>query len=179
MNKRFINCRGQFFAQDVLIASSIFVFALIIFFSASSSIFFQQSLFENRKAVDETANNVLNALVLSPGAPSSWENGSVSDVNSFGLALTNNELSPQKAVAFANILSSPTGYVTLKHKLGLGKFDLYFRLLTMQDAIVSYGNSSLAGGVVAENAVINTSYRRLVRFNGDNAVLEAVFSVNN
>jgi len=169
--------RGQFFSPDVLIASSVFIFALILFFSASNSIYYQQAIFADEKKIDETAHNVLNVLILSSGQPSNWENGSISDVNSIGLALSNNELSVSKTLALITALSNPSDYAIVQHKLGLGQYSLYFRVLTLQGAPIFYAGVPVEGGLVVDNPKIKHSYKRFVIFDGSASVLEVVFSL--
>ena len=93
---KLLNSRGQFFSPDLVIALGVFVFALIVFFTASTSIFSQSALYDERKDVDEIAHMVLNSLVLSSGDPSNWENLPISSAFSIGLVSSNNEISQGK-----------------------------------------------------------------------------------
>lgn len=173
-----MNSRGQFFSPDLIVALGVFVFALIIFFSASASLFSQSNIYEDRKGIDEAAHKTVDLLVLSPGSPSNWENLPLSGAYSIGLALSNNSISAAKAVFLIRQLNDPAGYLVLKDKLGLGPYDFYLRILDSEGAVISSNNVSLAGGVVSSDPKLTFSYKREVIFGGAPAVLEAVFSIS-
>ena len=173
----FLDARGQFFSPDLIVAVAVFVFALMIFFSASNSIFSQVSSLDERRGIDEAGHLVTNELVLSGGQPSNWENMPLDSAFSLGLAQSDNSLSSGKAVTFVHELNDSTQYPKIKEKLGLGPFDLYFRLVDSSGAVISYGGSPLAGGVSISDPQLSFSYKRLVLFNGSPAVLDAVLSL--
>jgi len=171
-----MNFKGQFFSPDMIVAVGVFIFALVVFFSASSSVFSQVSLIDEQRQADEVAHTVINGLVLSPGQPSNWENTGISSAYSLGLAFSNNEIASQKIISLINSLNDSNSYLEAKSKLGAAQFDFYLSLLDSSGNVVSYSGYSLSGGQIAVNPKAKFSYKRFVLFNGTNDVLEAVFS---
>jgi len=171
------NSRGQFFSPDLIIAIGVFLIGLAFFFNASNNIFAQADLINERKNVDEVAHMVLSGLVLSPGVPSNWENGSLSDVNSFGLALSANVIDSDKAVKLVNYLNNSSNYIIAKNALGAGRYDFYLRIFDANGTIYSDG-VSLAGGDYSSSLKSKYYYQRIVFVEGKQAVLEGVVSVS-
>lgn len=172
-----MNSRGQFFSQDLVIAIGVFIFALVVFFSASNSIFSQTSLFDGQKSIDEVMHSVTNTLVLSPGLPANWENTGIDSAFALGLASANNDIAPAKAASFVSLLNDPTSYGKVKEKLGLGPFDLHFRLFDSLGNTIVLNGASLDGGEVAAAPKMKLSSSRAVMFEGSPAVMETVFSL--
>jgi len=173
----FINSRGQFFSPDLVIALGVFIFALIVFFTASTSIFSQSALFDERKSVDETAHMVLNSLVLSTGSPSNWENLSISSATSIGLVSSNNEIYLNKIVYLIQNLNDAANYVIVKEKLGLGPYNLNLRLIDSSGNVISKNGVALDGGVRTLDPKLSYKFTRFVVFEGSAAVIEAIFSI--
>ncbi len=165
-----LNKRGQFFSPDLIIAMSVFIFALILFFSASNAVFYQTDLVNDRKDSDEIAHAALNALLLSPGQPSNWENVSFSDVNVFGLVYRNNFIEKEKLFALFNDLNS-SDYVNTKIKLGFGAYDVYLRVLGPS------GEEIVGAGSVAYNPKIKLIYERIAYYDSSQVVLQEIVSL--
>jgi hypothetical protein len=168
--------RGQFFSPDLAIAVGVFVFGLALFLNASNSIFLQADLLDARKDADETAHRALNSLVLSAGYPFDWQNYSLADVNSIGLASSPNFLDLHKTLILLADLNSDLTYAQAKSKLGLGQYDLYLDFLD-NGAKMSVNGVVLEGGKIAAYPKVQLSYTRLVYINNTPAVLEAVVSL--
>jgi len=160
--------RGQFFAQDIIIAIIIFIFSLLLFMVASQSVFSQGDLINTRNAFDESAHITLTTLMEHPGEPVGWEFGELHDVNSFGLAKTNNVIDDAKLQMLMRHMDINYGYA--KIQLGVSNFDLLLMLIDNE------GNTIVSEGVEVPNASIRLVYERTVYYEGSNAVLVGVFT---
>lgn len=172
-----MNFRGQFFSPDLVVALVVFVFSLVVFFSASESLYSQASLFDSRKGVDETAHKVMLSLLLSSGSPSNWENLGLENMDSFGLVSSNNVIFPAKIAALLNDLNDSGKYSIVKSKLGVGPYDILVRLKDSSGNAIYSGGENLEGGREANNPKIKFVYRRAVLFESSTAFLEGVFSL--
>jgi hypothetical protein len=171
-----LNNRGQFFSPDMIIAMSVFVFSLLVFFSASNAVFNDVSIFEDRKLADESAHLAMNSMLLSSGEPWNWETLDFSSVSLFGLSFSPNVIEPAKVVMLANLLNNDVSYLQTRVKLGLGAYDLYFRVSDSDGATIIYNGSPIEGGKLALNPKLKFSYKRLVIFNSSNSVFEVILS---
>ena len=172
----FFGKSGQFFSPDLIIATSVFVFSLVIFFSSSISVFGQSELYEERKSADETAHALLNSLLLSPGDPLNWENGVLSDVNAFGLVHEPNVIDSNKVFALVNHLNSDLNYNSTRQILGAGIFDLKLNIRNSNGGLVDINGVQLSGGRIASDALLQFSYKRMALFNGSFVIAEVVIS---
>ena len=170
-----MNTKGQFFSPDLIIAIGIFIFSLVLFWAASNAVFAQIDLFNSRIEADEIAHSLLNSLVLSPGKPINWETYSLSDINSFGLVHENNIIDANKIVSLVNLLNS-SEYALVKYKLGAGIYELQLSVLDSKGDVVLIPSSLLGGQIVTE-PVLKVTYNRIVYYNGEQALLQAVLSI--
>lgn len=170
-----LNKKGQFFSPDLVIAVGIFIFSLALFWAASNAVFAQTDLLGGRNESDEVSHYLLTSLVLSSGQPNDWEDYSLADINSFGLVHSSNILDINKTVELIGLLNSPD-YNSVKHKLGLGKYDLQLNVLNSNGEIIS-SPSDLSGGIVLNNYVLKASYSRIVFFDNEPALIQAVLSI--
>lgn len=170
-----MNYKGQFFSPDLVIALGVFLFSLALFWTASSAIFEQISLFNSRIEADEISHSLVNSLVLSSGQPKYWENYSLNDINSFGLVHSNNILDINKTVSLINLLNS-ADYSTVKYKLGAGKYDLQLNIIDSRGNILS-NPSLLSGGQIVVEPVLKAAYTRVVYYNNESALLQAIISI--
>ncbi len=168
--------RGQFFSPDLIIATGVFVFALVLFFSSSISDFGQAELYEERKSADETAHALLNSLLLSPGDPPNWEEYLLDDVNAFGLVHAPNVIDSNKVIVLINHLNEDSNYDSTRQKLGASIFDLQLNLRNSSGALIDVNGVQLSGGKIATDALLQFSYKRMALFNGSFAVVEAIVS---
>jgi hypothetical protein len=171
----FLSERGQFFSPDLIIAFSVFIFGLILFFSASNSIFSQVDLLDERKSSDEVAHAVLNSLVLSSGEPSNWDLFEFGDVNAYGLSYSPNMLDKSKVTKLLEDLNG-SNYFSIKEKLGFGPYDFYLRLIDSSGSVVFDGNF-LQGGVIVLDPNLKLVYQRIVYYEGEQVVLEGIVSL--
>lgn len=167
-----MDVKGQFFSPDLIIAIGIFIFSLVLFWTASNVIFEQVDLFNSRIESDGIAHALLNSLVLSAGQPENWENYALSDVNSFGLVHSNNVLDANKVGTLINLLNS-NDYESVKYKLGAGKYSLQLNVLNSNEEIIS----SLSGGQVVVEPILKATYNRIVYYNKEQVLLQAVLSI--
>lgn len=170
-----MNSKGQFFSPDLAIALGVFIFSLALFWAASNVIFDRVEIFNSRLEADETAHSVLNSLVLSGGIPFDWEDHALGDINSFGLVHSNNVLDSAKIVRLVDMLNS-SDYNSVKYKMGLGKYDIMLNVKDSKGNVVLYP-TYLSGGQTISGAVLNARYGRIVYYNGDQALLEAIISI--
>jgi len=172
---KFSSERGQFFSPDLVIAFGVFIFGLVLFFGASSSVFAQVELFNEKKASDEVAHMVLNSLVLSAGEPSNWDLLPLEDINAYGLSYSPNMLDKHKvAVLLADL--NGADYLVIKEKLGFGPYDFHLRLINSSGSVVVDG-VPLEGGMVALDPKLKLVYRRIVYYNQEQVVLEGIISL--
>ncbi|MDD4082177.1 MAG: hypothetical protein PHD05_02200 [Sphaerochaetaceae bacterium] len=170
-----MNCKGQFFSPDLVIALGVFLFSLALFWAASNAIFEQIDLFNSRIEADEISHSLVNSLVLSGGKPGTWENYSLNDINSFGLVHSNNILDVNKTVSLINLLNSDD-YSSVKYKLGAGKYDLQLNIVDSSGNIFTTP-SLLSGGQIVVEPVLKAVYTRVVYYNNESALLQAVISI--
>ncbi|MFA6268823.1 MAG: hypothetical protein WCW13_03020 [archaeon] len=171
------NSKGQFFSPDLTIAVGVFIFGLALFLNASNSIFLQSDLLDARKEADEVAHRALNSLVLSSGSPSNWQDFTLSDINSFGLAKSPNFIDVSKISALILDLNSDVTYSSTKTKLGMAPYDFYFRFLD-EGVLMNVDGLDLVGGRVAIDPKVKLTYQRIVYVNGHSAVFEAIVSLS-
>ncbi len=172
----FLNNKGQFFSPDLMIAMSVFVFALLVFFSSSNAVFNDVAIFEDRKLADESAHLAMNSMLLSSGEPWNWETLDFANVSLLGLSFSPNVIESGKVVALANLLNNDVTYLQTRVKLGLGAYDLYFRLSDSDGSTIVYNGAPVEGGRVVTNPKLKFSYKRLVIFNNSNAIFEVILS---
>jgi len=169
-----LNCKGQFFSPDLIIALGVFIFSMVLFWTASNFIYAQVNIFKDRVESDEIAHSVMNSLVLSSGQPINWEEFSLSDINSFGLVHSNNFLDENKLVSLVNLLNS-SDYNLVRGKLGAGKFNIELSLIDSQGELI-IESIELRGGVIVIDPVFKNSYTRLVNYNGSEYLLRIILS---
>lgn len=169
-----INQKGQFFSPDVMIAVSIFIFGLIIFFIASSAVFAEANLVNERRAIDETIHPVLDSLLLSQGVPENWEQKAISDVNSIGLVWSNNCLDKEKLLAFKDFTTNY--YSQTKQLLGIGGYDFYFEVVNNSGEVLQIEGIDINAGTIVSTPKQKLSYQRIICFNDLEYILETVVS---
>jgi len=160
----------------MIVAMMVFVFALLIFYNASTAIFNNVAVFENTKLADETAHLALNSMLLSSGEPWNWETRNPSTVSLFGLSFSPNVVEPAKAIALAHLLDDNATYIPTRTSLGLGAYEAYFRVSDSVGSTLSYGGEVVEGGTVPVDPKFKYSYKRLVIFDGSSAIFELVLS---
>ena len=171
-----INKKGQFFSPDLVIAVVVFVFGLIIFLNASNSVFGQTQLFDERKEADEVAHSAFNSIILSAGTPADWQNYSINDVSSIGLAYSPNMLDKEKVKALISLLNNSSSYLQVKEKLGFGPYDIYLKITDGKSQTVSDG-MLLGGGVIATDPKIKLVYNRVAEYDNNQVLIEAIVSL--
>jgi len=171
---RKIDERGQFFSPDVIIAVGIFIFGLVLFFSASNAVFAQANLINERRSIDEAIHPILDSLILSQGTPKNWETKSIGDINSIGLVWTNNCLDADKLMTFKGLLDN--SYTATKQVLGIGSYDIYFEVADNKGNILQLNGVDLNSGIIVDTPKQRLSYQRMVCFNNSEYVFETVVS---
>jgi hypothetical protein len=138
--------RGQLFSFDFLLAISIilFVFALSMFVSenTASSISQREAQFDIKRA----ANNALSQLVETPGNPTNWHTLDFTDasVKSIGIAVSRNELDPDKT---SRLFSSANA--------DFGNYSLVKRILALD---LPSSNFSITISNASKYALVETAF---------------------
>ncbi|MEK6942007.1 MAG: hypothetical protein AABW85_04075, partial [archaeon] len=113
--------KGQSVILDFSLAAFIFLIAFaaltVYWTSGISEKAHQSKLFE----MNQKANIAAEMLSKSPGNPENWEEININDVNSIGLAGTENSVDPQKLNAFKNM-----DYGKARRLLNISEYDFSF-----------------------------------------------------
>ncbi len=160
-----INKRGQFFSPDLMIATLIFVFSLIMFISSSTFIFNQVNYFTFISVVDEAAHNSLESIIKSEGLPVNWNTKEIDEIRFFGIAKENNVIDENKLISLINHLDN--NYETTKEMLGMGKFDFKLR-------VIDFNGSTKYESVNVTDNVNQFTYSRIVFLNNKQVILQGV-----
>jgi hypothetical protein len=163
------NKRGQFFSQDIVVATLIFIFSIMLFLVGSQAVYSQVTLADARNKFDGSIHSTLESLISTPGEPVGWEFGSLEDVNSFGLVKTKNVLDGKKVEQFMYYLDN--NYDSVKLQLGASNFDLNLVLMDSNGEII------FSSGNEIENPLTKLIYERIVFYDGEQAVLKGVITV--
>lgn len=152
----FRNSQGQVVSYDLLIAVFIFLlvfaFALSIWQNSIGAIAVEKTIYEMKNSAVQLSNQ----LVMTPGIPSNWHLGG--DANLYGFALSRRALSLQKLNAFRAL-----DYNSAKGRMGIADYDFYIKIEQDLNRVYEAGNAK-SGAEIA----INSS--RVVSYNGKNAV---------
>jgi len=169
IKKFFVNSKGQFFSQDLVVAGIIFVFSIMLFMIASQSVYLQVNLIESRNHFDGAAHTILESLVEHPGYPVGWEKMDFGDVNSFGIVKQKNVIEKDKIEKIMDYLENE--YDLTRIKLGAGAFDLNLMLVDAE------GNIIYSSGREIQNPLTKLIYEKIVFFNDELAILKGVITV--
>ncbi len=115
-----LNCKGQIFTTDLILAVTVFLFVLTLTVIYSNQVASRVGYWENTSDRASAALLASSALVLSPGEPSNWESLAIEDINSIGLAESRNVLLPSKLQRLVDLNSGQ--YSEAKALLGLAKY---------------------------------------------------------
>ena len=135
---------GQIFSTEMMVASSVFLGAIIIF------LFVWNTMYNNY--VEEQSDNkmqvvligISDAAVMSPGEPSNWELSAGRYANSYGFASSRNMLSTSKLYAMQGYFAG--NYTEMKDKMGAGGYDLFI------DVKDTDGNTYYSFGSIADTS---------------------------
>ncbi len=135
-----VKAKGQVFSIDLLFASTVFLFILVISITYSLQTANNIELIEKDNERQNTVILVTNSLLLNQGNPINWENlNDLNTVTSIGLINSRNEISVKKINKLIDLNS--TNYETIKDLLGASKYDLKIELLDLEtkQAIREFG----------------------------------------
>jgi len=160
-----INQKGQIFSTDLMMASIVFLFILVLAVTYSNTVANRVSLFESDAERQTSAAIAANALVYSTGSPSSWENLSgLENVSSLGLVSSKNMIDRQKLQRLVDL--NATNYDDVRALIGLSKYNVKISILRLQNkqSIEEWGmNPGLQDTVTAVN--------RIAFYNGENVIV--------
>ena len=115
-----LNCKGQIFTTDLILAVTVFLFVLTLTIIYSNQVANRVGYWEEANDRENAALWASSALVLSSGEPSNWENLALEDINSIGLAGSKSVLLPSKLQRLVDLNSGH--YSEAKALLGLAKY---------------------------------------------------------
>jgi len=158
--------KGQIFSTDLMMASVVFLFILVIGIVYSTQAGNRIALVEEDNQRQMAALNAANALLLTGGEPGNWENFASldSNISSIGIAKSRNEISGaklQSLVAFGS-----TDYEELRQVLGVSKYGLGVSVLQLLDkeSIAEAGQEPGTGDKVS-------TVNRIATYNGHNVIV--------
>ena len=153
--------RGQLVSTELVICSSIFLAALVIFLLVWSAI---SSAYRDEQANRDMQIELIgisDMAVLSPGDPPDWEMTAPTNASAFGFAQSPNVLSPAKLSALALLNQT---YAISKERMGAGKYGLYIAVLGWDGSQLPY---SFGEQVTASNgSIVSFSAERLALLGG-------------
>ena len=114
--------KGQIFTVDLIMAATIFLFVLTLTIIYSNQVANRAYYWDKTNEREHAALLASRTLVLSPGEPSNWEQLSVEDASSIGLASSRNVIDSRKLQRFAGL--NQGNYSDAKALLGLSKYDV-------------------------------------------------------
>ena len=160
-----LNSRGQIFSTDLILASIVFMFILVLSITYSAEVANRVSLLEEDNARNLAASNAANALLFSGGSPANWQNlEDLNNVSSIGLARTRNELSPGKIAHLVDLNAG--NYEGVRHLLGLSKYGIAISILRLQNS------QSLAEfGIQPGNGKKVSAVNRIALYNGEEVLV--------
>jgi len=122
------NQKGQIFTTDLLMASTVFLFILVLSIVYSNHVALRVYSWEKANERESAALLASRALVLSKGEPSNWEMLPLEDINSIGLVDSKNVLSVEKLQRLVDL--NALHYQEAKALIGLAKYNA---LITVSD----------------------------------------------
>ena len=148
--------KGQSIILDFSLAAFIFLIAFaalsVYWASGISEKAHQSKLFE----MNQKANIASELLAKSPGSPKNWEEININDVNSIGLAGTENSVDEKKLNAFKNM-----DYGKARQLLNISEYDFFFDFSGTDKVTVGLSNSA---------DIDNVTATRIVEYKGGEAI---------
>ena len=129
--------KGQIFSTELVLASAVFITALVVFVSSWNSML--QSYFDEEADLELQTSvlGISDMMALSPGEPSNWEAGVLDNASAFGLASEPNVISGAKFAALQSL--NRTDYDAIKERMGAGRFGVYMELNNSSTRVYSFG----------------------------------------
>lgn len=155
--------KGQIFSVDFLAASMVFLFIILTILAFTNTVF-QQTVFNEKNELDETAILVANSLLYSQGEPANWHtlNG-VNEISNIGIVEARNVIAEEKLERLVDL--NQNYYGETKDILGASKYGIRVSILRMQNnqSIAEFGLEPL------EESIVSTA-NRLAYYNGENVI---------
>ena len=151
--------KGQMFSTELVLASAIFIAAIVIFVSIWNSMLISYLEEQKSREMQVSLIGISDMLVLTPGYPTNWEADVLGNASAFGLAGSPNVISPGKALALQNLNGS---YLSVKEKMGAGRFDIFLSLNNSSSTFYTFGRRGDANDSTVQ--ILRTS--RLALLNG-------------
>ena len=137
------NAKGQIFSTELVLASGVFIAALVAFVFVWNSMSDNYQEGQQDMEMQTVLQGISDSLVLSPGYPTNWEaaaTGGASSIvlatSSFGLADSPNGISGAKAAELQALNSS---YLDVKERMGAGRFDVFVSIGDTNRTFYTFG----------------------------------------
>lgn len=151
--------KGQMFSTELVIASAIFIAGIVLLVSFWNSLIAVYAEGQADVDMQTAALGISDMFALSAGVPSNWEAAVVDNASAFGLASSPNVISGAKFGALQAL--NATSYLSLKEKMGAGKFDVYAELNNSTVRVYRFG----IPGNLSDGLVKGYNVNRLVLLN--------------
>jgi len=141
--------RGQIFSIDLMVSVAIFLFIVVASLSMWNLYMEKGKLIDQRADMEFAARNAMSGLMTTGGDPSSWYLLETFEVDSFGLAVSDYELSEAKISKLQDL--NNTNYEDIKNSLGVSLYNLHLSFLNSSGSEVYFfgdNSSSQANQIV-------------------------------
>ena len=159
-----LNKKGQIFSTDLMLASIIFLLILTTATVYGNQVANRIYFMEQNSEMRQTGQQAANGLVLTSGNPANWQNQTVENIQSIGLANSANNLKKNKVQHLASLASSD--YEDVKSILGVAKFDFRLEIISMLD---NFTVESFGASPGSESSVV--SINRIAFYDGNNVIV--------
>jgi len=150
--------KGQMISTELILCSSIFMIALVIFLFTWNAITANYYEEQANRDMEVALIGISDMAVLSPGYPNDWETSAGFGANAFGFAQSRNILSPSKLSALSALNSN---YAEAKERIGAGRFDVFIGVVGRPE----YSFGSLVNN--ANDSIVSVSAERLSILEGE------------
>lgn len=138
--------KGQALMVDFAAGFLLFILAWVFLTANFQNTFVDLVSKSERNEMQLNATNIAEQLLSSKGYPENWNELPINDVNSIGLIINDREISEEKLLAFSNIAD----YESLKEKVGLFRYDIYFEFQGVDSATAGLEPIGKATKIVME-----------------------------
>jgi len=135
-----LNNKAQIFSVDLIVASIVFLFILVLSHTYSTEISNRIYFMEQESQRINSAQDAVNSLLYSSGYPANWHNlSSPLGISSLGIVKTRNIIDAEKISRLEDFNSSY--YDEVRSLLGVGKYGLRISLIDMdtKNSLAEFG----------------------------------------
>jgi hypothetical protein len=131
-----LNKKGQIFSLDMMVATSLFIFILLTSITVWNLETDRVASISQRALMESKADLAMMTLLLTPGEPTNWYNGTDNFTTIGLISFGDYHLDPQKAQGLEGKNSS---YQNVTRTLGVVPFDMYFRVSNESGTLYKFG----------------------------------------